>query len=305
MVAQPKMETINGKGKGFTAAGGGRWPAAGDAAGGRLSVAQPKMETINGKGKGFTAAGGGRWPAAGDAAGGRLSVYGNECVKFSLLDLAVKAISTTGLNLKQMTIPVIFCVDGNLGYLMSLLLTILLFKKLWILLLLEGNKAAKCALGAGKSSQPDDFSIKFFQEISSKSPPLPPLPVPPQTTGPTPPLHKPPASLLPPIPINRRLLQGTPQRILPCSCMADPEVDNGFMYDSQGRVDILLSPFFDPNGEIEDTVDDYVDRILFQLTETIDEQRPAGQWRIVGRPLASSPPINFPLIKTIDVLTRH
>ncbi|KAL0909146.1 hypothetical protein M5K25_023678 [Dendrobium thyrsiflorum] len=84
--------------------------------------------------------------------------------------------------------------------------------------------------------------------------------------------------------------------------MADPEVDHGFLYDSQGRVDILLSPFFDPNWEIEDTVDDYVDRILYQLTETIDEQRPAEQRKIVGRPLAPSPPANFPLIKIVGFL---
>ncbi|KAL0913260.1 hypothetical protein M5K25_016707 [Dendrobium thyrsiflorum] len=36
--------------------------------------------------------------------------------------------------------------------------------------------------------------------------------------------------------------------------MADPEVDHGFVYDDQGLVDILQSPFFNPNPEVDNTV---------------------------------------------------
>ncbi|KAI0495192.1 hypothetical protein KFK09_025342 [Dendrobium nobile] len=84
--------------------------------------------------------------------------------------------------------------------------------------------------------------------------------------------------------------------------MADPKVDHGFAYNSQGKIDILQSLFFDPDWEIEDTVDNYVDRILFHLVETIDEQRPSGQLQIVGHSPAS-PPFTFPWIKTVGVLS--
>ncbi|KAH0453830.1 hypothetical protein IEQ34_018154 [Dendrobium chrysotoxum] len=50
--------------------------------------------------------------------------------------------------------------------------------------------------------------------------------------------------------------------------MADPEQDHGF----QGRVDILNSPFFDLNIEIDQTVEEYVERIIFTLAVAIDEQ---------------------------------
>ncbi|KAH0458327.1 hypothetical protein IEQ34_013642 [Dendrobium chrysotoxum] len=84
--------------------------------------------------------------------------------------------------------------------------------------------------------------------------------------------------------------------------MANPELDHGFVYDHQGSVDILQSPFFDPNWEIEDTFDEYVDRILFTLTSTLEEHQPSGHWRIIGLPPTSSPPANSLLIKTVVVL---
>ncbi|PKU61230.1 hypothetical protein MA16_Dca023271 [Dendrobium catenatum] len=60
------------------------------------------------------------------------------------------------------------------------------------------------------------------------------------------------------------------------------EINHGFAYDDQGEVDILLSPFFDPIWEYDNSVESYIARILFQLTETIDEQRPKGHWFIIS-----------------------
>ncbi|KAL0917680.1 hypothetical protein M5K25_012760 [Dendrobium thyrsiflorum] len=85
--------------------------------------------------------------------------------------------------------------------------------------------------------------------------------------------------------------------------MADPDVDHGFLYDDQGLVDILRSPFFDPNPEVDDTVDDYIDHIIFTLGQSIEEQLPSGQWKITGRSHAPSPPVNIPWIPTFGVLS--
>ncbi|KAL0905721.1 hypothetical protein M5K25_024159 [Dendrobium thyrsiflorum] len=78
----------------------------------------------------------------------------------------------------------------------------------------------------------------------------------------------------------------------------DPERDHGFVCNSQGQVDLLRSPFFDLNLE----VDDYVDRILFTLVPSIEEHQPSGQWRIIGHPPTSSSPTTFPLGKPVGVL---
>ncbi|KAH0459091.1 hypothetical protein IEQ34_011905 [Dendrobium chrysotoxum] len=40
----------------------------------------------------------------------------------------------------------------------------------------------------------------------------------------------------------------------------------------EGFIDILRSPFFDLNLNIDDSIEDYVDRISFSLLSTIDEQ---------------------------------
>ncbi|KAL0906258.1 hypothetical protein M5K25_024736 [Dendrobium thyrsiflorum] len=83
--------------------------------------------------------------------------------------------------------------------------------------------------------------------------------------------------------------------------MADPEHDHGFVYDFQGRVHIHQSSFFNLNLDIDDTVDNYVDRILFTLTSAIEEHEVSGQWRIIGHPLTPFPPANFPLSNTTGV----
>ncbi|KAL0904823.1 hypothetical protein M5K25_026978 [Dendrobium thyrsiflorum] len=69
--------------------------------------------------------------------------------------------------------------------------------------------------------------------------------------------------------------------------MADPEHDHGFVFDVHGRTDLLQSTFFDLNLEIDDTVDDYVDHILFTLVPSVEEHLPFGHWRLIGRPPTS------------------
>ncbi|KAL0908707.1 hypothetical protein M5K25_023213 [Dendrobium thyrsiflorum] len=55
--------------------------------------------------------------------------------------------------------------------------------------------------------------------------------------------------------------------------MANPDQDHGFIYDHQGRIDVLKSPVFDINLEIDHTVEDYIDRIQFSLRTAIDDQQ--------------------------------
>ncbi|KAL0928276.1 hypothetical protein M5K25_000148 [Dendrobium thyrsiflorum] len=71
-------------------------------------------------------------------------------------------------------------------------------------------------------------------------------------------------------------------------CMEDPDVDHEFLYDEQGRVDILQSPFFNVTFGSDRTVDEYVDRIIYQLTFAIEDRIPQGRWYLIGRP--STPP---------------
>ncbi|KAL0928237.1 hypothetical protein M5K25_000109 [Dendrobium thyrsiflorum] len=59
--------------------------------------------------------------------------------------------------------------------------------------------------------------------------------------------------------------------------MGDPNVDHGFYYDDQGRVDVLHSPFFDVAFGNDTTADEYVERILYQLTLAIEDQLPASR----------------------------
>ncbi|KAH0456858.1 hypothetical protein IEQ34_014765 [Dendrobium chrysotoxum] len=63
--------------------------------------------------------------------------------------------------------------------------------------------------------------------------------------------------------------------------MADPKRDHGFVYNDQGQVDITHSPFFDINPEVDQTIEEYVERIVFTLAATIDDQISSVQWQIV------------------------
>ncbi|KAL0915409.1 hypothetical protein M5K25_015821 [Dendrobium thyrsiflorum] len=67
-------------------------------------------------------------------------------------------------------------------------------------------------------------------------------------------------------------------------CMADPERDSGFVYNEQGLVDILQSPFFDLNPEVDDSVDEYVECIIFTLSNAIEEQLFTVQGQITAKP---------------------
>ncbi|KAL0918115.1 hypothetical protein M5K25_010106 [Dendrobium thyrsiflorum] len=64
--------------------------------------------------------------------------------------------------------------------------------------------------------------------------------------------------------------------------MGDPDVDHGFLYDDQGRVDILGSPFFDVEFGNDRTADEYVDRIIYQLSLAIEDRIPPGRWYILN-----------------------
>ncbi|KAH0467386.1 hypothetical protein IEQ34_004624 [Dendrobium chrysotoxum] len=64
-------------------------------------------------------------------------------------------------------------------------------------------------------------------------------------------------------------------------CMADPDVDFGIVYDERGFVHILHSIFFDVNPRIDNTVEEYVERILDTLVEAIEEQLSNIQWHII------------------------
>ncbi|KAL0928062.1 hypothetical protein M5K25_002298 [Dendrobium thyrsiflorum] len=84
-------------------------------------------------------------------------------------------------------------------------------------------------------------------------------------------------------------------------CMADPDVDHGFVFDEQGRTDILRFSFFDVYFSYDETANDYIDRILYQLTLSIEEHIRPGCWIIVGRPLlphtpTTSPTTTLPLV---------
>ncbi|KAL0906572.1 hypothetical protein M5K25_025074 [Dendrobium thyrsiflorum] len=62
--------------------------------------------------------------------------------------------------------------------------------------------------------------------------------------------------------------------------VADPEQDHGFVYNEQGHVNILNSPFFDVNPEVDQTIEEYVERITFTLATAVEDQLSSVQWLI-------------------------
>ncbi|KAL0904810.1 hypothetical protein M5K25_026964 [Dendrobium thyrsiflorum] len=80
--------------------------------------------------------------------------------------------------------------------------------------------------------------------------------------------------------------------------MADPEVDAGFVFDEQGRTDILGSPFFDIYFRFDETIDDYVDHILYQLSLSLEEHIRPGHWIINSQP-PPPPPATSPADKVL------
>ncbi|PKU75450.1 hypothetical protein MA16_Dca023212 [Dendrobium catenatum] len=72
--------------------------------------------------------------------------------------------------------------------------------------------------------------------------------------------------------------------------MDEPEWNYGFEYDRNGRVNILRSQFFDVGFDFDDTVDEYLDRILPTLVDSIDEHFSVYTWIIKGRSTVPPPP---------------
>ncbi|PKU88095.1 hypothetical protein MA16_Dca020066 [Dendrobium catenatum] len=66
--------------------------------------------------------------------------------------------------------------------------------------------------------------------------------------------------------------------------MANPDLDSGFVYNEQGNVNILRSTFFDVNSEVDNSVEEYLDRIISTLSEAIEEQLANVQWQIASGP---------------------
>ncbi|KAL0918683.1 hypothetical protein M5K25_010706 [Dendrobium thyrsiflorum] len=75
----------------------------------------------------------------------------------------------------------------------------------------------------------------------------------------------------------------------------DPANDHGFIYDDLGKVDIIKSPFFDFSPGVDQSVEEYVERIIFQLAATIDEQISSVQWLVGGNTQKSTNVKNLPM----------
>ncbi|KAL0920161.1 hypothetical protein M5K25_009278 [Dendrobium thyrsiflorum] len=80
--------------------------------------------------------------------------------------------------------------------------------------------------------------------------------------------------------------------------MADPEVDHGFVYNAKGQVDILKSPFFNFTPNVDHSIEEYMDRIIFQLATTIDEQISTFQWTIISKVKKAPDGNSLPSVKS-------
>ncbi|PKU65574.1 hypothetical protein MA16_Dca024882 [Dendrobium catenatum] len=86
--------------------------------------------------------------------------------------------------------------------------------------------------------------------------------------------------------------------------MADPEVDSGLVLDIYGDIHITRSPFFDVGFGLDETIEDYLNRILPTLIDVVDEQFEDYSWTINGYRSAPPPtPSTRPWIKAIGVAT--
>ncbi|PKU65812.1 hypothetical protein MA16_Dca009141 [Dendrobium catenatum] len=74
--------------------------------------------------------------------------------------------------------------------------------------------------------------------------------------------------------------------------MADPAVDHGLFYDIYGNIHVLRSPFFDVGFGFDNTVEEYLDRILPTLVDSIDDQFSDYTWIIEGHPTVPPPPLS-------------
>ncbi|PKU80362.1 hypothetical protein MA16_Dca005893 [Dendrobium catenatum] len=66
--------------------------------------------------------------------------------------------------------------------------------------------------------------------------------------------------------------------------MADLAVDHGLFYDINGDIHVLRSPFFDVGFGFDNTVEEYLDRILPTLVDAIDDQFPTtrGSLKVIS-----------------------
>ncbi|KAL0909598.1 hypothetical protein M5K25_020482 [Dendrobium thyrsiflorum] len=66
-----------------------------------------------------------------------------------------------------------------------------------------------------------------------------------------------------------------------------------------GCTDILNSPFFDIRWGYDQSAEEYVDRILYRLSLSIEEHIRLGRWQIIGRPTSSPPSATSPANKIL------
>ncbi|KAI0492824.1 hypothetical protein KFK09_027100 [Dendrobium nobile] len=86
--------------------------------------------------------------------------------------------------------------------------------------------------------------------------------------------------------------------------MADPEVDSGLVLDDEGHIHPTRSTFFDVGFGYDETVEDYLNRILPTLIDIIDERFEDYEWTIESKTsVCHPPPATFPWFKTIGVAT--
>ncbi|PKU70522.1 hypothetical protein MA16_Dca008639 [Dendrobium catenatum] len=83
--------------------------------------------------------------------------------------------------------------------------------------------------------------------------------------------------------------------------MADLKHDHGFAYDFQGDIDVVCSPFFNVGFGFDHTVEDYLNWILPHLMDILDEQLPADEWIINGRPPSSPNPTSSPATSPLGI----
>ncbi|KAL0925980.1 hypothetical protein M5K25_004360 [Dendrobium thyrsiflorum] len=66
--------------------------------------------------------------------------------------------------------------------------------------------------------------------------------------------------------------------------MADPKWDYGIVYDDQGLIQILQTPFFDVDPKVDHTVEGYVVRILDTVVMAVEDQLGTVEWRLATGP---------------------
>ncbi|PKU70003.1 hypothetical protein MA16_Dca022134 [Dendrobium catenatum] len=72
--------------------------------------------------------------------------------------------------------------------------------------------------------------------------------------------------------------------------MADPELDSGLVLDDEGYIHPIRSPFFDVGFGFDETVENYLNRILPTLIDIIDERFEDYEWTIESTPPVFPPP---------------